>query len=249
LPSASPDFDRRQDDNDNNNDNQSSNKESPLINAEAKATGEQNNKYRTERAVYQANMAACHIKLKEYQLAIEECSTALELDPSYMRALQRKAQAEELVGTFASMTQAKEDHLKVVETLKIELGLIPPPKEDEKEPTPIERSADTAPSSTSSVPTSKPPSPAAPKRPERPQPMQHSDSRTPTYRPKRLELDQAGKQKHRMLLQSSEQALKRMEPILKEMLEKEKAEMMGKGQDKNTVYTDLVAALEMAHTR
>ncbi|KAK3837055.1 MAG: hypothetical protein JOS17DRAFT_680590, partial [Linnemannia elongata] len=108
-------------------------------------------KYRTERAVYHANMAACHIKLKEYQLAIEGCSAALELDPSYTRALQRKAQAEELLGTFASMNQAKEDHLKV-----------------------------------------------------------------------------ASKKKHRMLLQSSEQALKRMEPILKEMLEKEKAEMMAK---------------------
>ncbi|KAF9130329.1 hypothetical protein BGW39_003206 [Mortierella sp. 14UC] len=232
LLSASPASDDHQNDND---ESEESNKESPPINTKTRITDEQANKYRTERAVYQANMAACHIKLQEYQLAIEECSAALELDPSYTRALQRKAQAEELLGTFASMTQAKEDHLKVVETLKIELGLIAPPKEDEEQ-TPIEKSADTTSSSTSSSPTSQPSSPtsepsspAAFKRPARSQAVQESEEvQKATYKPKKLELDEAGKKKHRMLLQSSEQALKRMEPILKEMLEKEKAEMMAK---------------------
>ncbi|KAK3847709.1 MAG: hypothetical protein J3R72DRAFT_361819, partial [Linnemannia gamsii] len=154
LPPAASASDDHQDDDDKG---EELNKEaSPITPTTYKIAIEQGNKYRTERAVYHANMAACHIKLKEYQLAIEGCSAALELDPSYTRALQRKAQAEELLGTFASMTQAKEDHLKV------------------------------------------------------------------------LDLDEVGKKKHRMLLQSSEQALKRMEPILKEMLEKEKAEMMAK---------------------
>jgi hypothetical protein len=176
-------------------------------------------------------MAACHIKLKEYQLAIEGCSAALELDPSYTRALQRKAQAEELLGTFASMNQAKEDHLKVVETLKIELGLIAPPKEEEQEKrttSATEEASSTSPSMDTGSPTPESFLPAS-KRLQRPQPAQDLQRvQIPTYKPKKLDLDEAGKKKHRMLLQSSEQALKRMEPILKEMLEKEKAEMMGK---------------------
>lgn len=175
-------------------------------------------------------MAACHIKLKEYQLAVEGCIAALELDPSYTRALQRKAQAGELLGTFASMNQAKEDHLKVVETLKIELGLTLPPEEEEETKEPTSATEDVSSSSTTETksPTPESDSPTS-KRPQRLRPAQDlQEDQKPTYKPKRLDLDEAGKKKHRMLLQSSEQALKRMEPILKEMLEKEKAEMMGK---------------------
>ncbi|KAF9147235.1 hypothetical protein BG015_011156 [Linnemannia schmuckeri] len=222
------------DDQDNNNNNgDESNKESSInksATTDTKISAEAATKYRTERAVYHANMAACHIKLKEYQLAIEGCSAALELDPSYTRALQRKAQAEELLGTFASMNQAKEDHLKVIETLKIELGLITPPKEEEqeqeKEPTlSTEEASSTSPSTDASPESSSP----ASKRTQRPQPVQRlQEEQKPMYKPKKLDLDEVGEKKHRVLLQSSEQALKRMEPILKEMLEKEKAEMMAK---------------------
>ncbi|KAF8944448.1 hypothetical protein BGZ47_004223 [Haplosporangium gracile] len=231
--SATSASDDGQDNNDDSGDE--SNKESPInksATTDTKISAEAATKYRTERAVYHANMAACHIKLKEYQLAIEGCSAALELDPSYTRALQRKAQAEELLGTFASMNQAKEDHLKVAETLKIELGLIPPPKEEEeeqeqeKEPTlSTEEASSTSPSTDASPESSLP----ASKRTQRPRLVQrYQEEQKPTYKPKKLDLDEVGKKKHRMLLQSSEQALKRMEPILKEMLEKEKAEMMAK---------------------
>ncbi|KAF9189928.1 cytochrome c oxidase subunit 1 [Haplosporangium sp. Z 767] len=180
-------------------------------------------KYASERAVYHSNMAACHIKLKEYQLAIEECTIALELDPSYMRALQRKAQAEELQGTFASMTQAKEDHERVIETLKIELGLIEP-KEEDVEPSTSEtedQSATSAESSTSSESSTKH------QRSNMPDPYPQQEFKS-VFKPRRLELDEASKKKHRVMIQTSEQALKRMAPILKELLEKEKAEMMAK---------------------
>lgn len=160
-------------------------------------------KYRAERAVYHANMAACHIKAKEYELAIEGCRAALELDPSYMRALQRKAQVEELKGTFTSMNQAKEDHQQVIDTLKIELGLIEPKREED----------DAQVSQDVEEKLERERSPTAAKA---------------VYTPTKIDLDEAGKKKHRMMIQSSEQALKRIEPILKDLLEKEKAEMMGK---------------------
>ncbi|KAF9996325.1 hypothetical protein BGZ80_011147 [Entomortierella chlamydospora] len=165
-------------------------------------------KFKAERAVYHANMAACHIKLKEYQKAIEGCTAALELGPSYTRALQRKAQAEEMLATFASMTQAKEDHERVIEILKIELGLIQPKENEEEESLDSNNTTTTNTEFTST--------------------LQHRNAEKETYKPKKLNLDEATKKKHRIMIQTSEQSLKRIEPILKEMLEKEKAEMLDK---------------------
>ncbi|KAF9089888.1 hypothetical protein BGX27_002381 [Mortierella sp. AM989] len=197
-------------------------------------------KFTSERAVYHANMAACHIKLKEYQLAIEGCTTALELDPSYTRALQRKAQAEEMLATFSSMTQAKEDHERVIETLKIELGLIQPKKDEEEEEeeekeekngkessnsdkVPEQSSPSSSPSATTNFTGSQ--SAASTPSLER---RNIRKTSCESYKPRKLDLDEAGKKKHRSMIQTSEQAIRRMEPILKEMLEKEKAEMMDK---------------------
>ncbi|KAF9943129.1 hypothetical protein BGZ67_006497 [Mortierella alpina] len=177
------------------------------------------NKYRSEQAVYRANMAACHIKAKEYQMAIEGCSAALELDPSYTRALQRKAQAEELQGTFTSMNQAKEDHQQVIETLKIELGLIEPKREEDS----AKVSQDEQQTPDSSAPDGDSARTGSHRQRDQPQAVAKA-----VYAPVKIDLDEAGKKKHRAMIQSSEQALKRVEPILKELLEKEKAEMMAK---------------------
>ncbi|KAF9281026.1 hypothetical protein BGZ68_006897 [Mortierella alpina] len=186
---------------------------------ESVARDRSRNKYRTERAVYHANMAACHIKAKEYQLAIECCSAALELDPSYMRALQRKAQVEELQGTFTSMNQAKDDHQQVIDTLKIELGLMEPKRAEES----VKVSGDEQEKSDSSAPDGNSARTGSHSERERPQALS-----SVTYVPAKIELDETGKKKHRMMIQSSEQAVKRIEPILKDLLEKEKAEMMAK---------------------
>ncbi|KAF9393099.1 hypothetical protein CPB97_000001 [Podila verticillata] len=167
-------------------------------------------KYKAERAVYHSNMAACHIKLKEYKEAIDSCVTALELDPTFMRALQRKAQADEMQGTFASMNQAKEDHERVIETLSIELGLIELKEDTEEKDQEIEVDA--------SSPSEAGPSFTKTKRSGEPRSMAV----------RRLDMDEAAKKKHRIMIQTSEQALKRMEPVLKQLLEKEKEEMMAK---------------------
>ncbi|KAF9327623.1 cytochrome c oxidase subunit 1 [Podila minutissima] len=171
------------------------------------------NKYKAERAVYHSNMAACHIKLQDYQQAIDSCVTALELDPTFMRALQRKAQAEEMQGTFASMNQAKEDHERVIETLSIELGLIEPKDQEDEEK---DHQKDASPPSSG-------PSKAGSSF-TKTKPSGESGSRAV----KRLDMDEASKKKHKMMIQTSEQALKRMEPVLKQLLEKEKEEMMAK---------------------
>ncbi|KAG0243737.1 hypothetical protein B0O80DRAFT_426479 [Mortierella sp. GBAus27b] len=205
-------------------------------------------KYKAERAVYHSNMAACYIKLKEYGRAVEESDVALDQDPSFTRALQRRAQAKELQGTYSSVSQAKEDHERVVEILRIELGLTPPRNEEpepeseqtqepELEQEQKEQKAKDADSSSST--SSSPPSP------QQQQPSSSSASgtsvrvtppneqgdhqkRRPEYKPVKLDLDEAAKKKHRAMIQTSEQALKRIEPVLNDLMEKEKAEMLAK---------------------
>ena len=48
-----------------------------------------------ERAVFLANMAACYLKLEQYQEAANNCTAALELDKNYMKALMRRSLAYE----------------------------------------------------------------------------------------------------------------------------------------------------------
>ncbi|KAF9402060.1 cytochrome c oxidase subunit 1 [Podila epigama] len=194
-------------------------------------------KYKAERAVYHSNMAACHLKLKDYAQAIEDCNVALELDSTFMRALQRKAQAEEMQGTFSSMNQAKEDHERVIETLSIELGLIAEDPEedtmdevkDEKEESKEEIGKEAADRLSSSSTSSE--SESSKSRQSDTPSRSKAEGMSTVQRPRRrrrLDLDEQGKRKHRAMIQTSEQALKRMEPVLKELLEKEKAEMMAK---------------------
>jgi tetratricopeptide (TPR) repeat protein len=44
-----------------------------------------------QRAVYWANIAACHVNLERHKEAIRCCSDALEVDPAYVKALARRS--------------------------------------------------------------------------------------------------------------------------------------------------------------
>ncbi|KAF9583482.1 hypothetical protein BGW38_009358 [Lunasporangiospora selenospora] len=189
----------------------------------------------SERAVYKANMAACHIKLRDHARAMECCNEALELSPSYIKALQRRAQAGEHLMTFASITQAKEDHERVIEILSVELGLKEPtrppqpkqdndPTDDSKGKQPADQNPPTS-ESTSVPDTASPEVSSSDQQPSREPGPSKQPKYTPQYRP---DLDEATKKRHRAMIQLSEQALRRLEPIYKEMLEKEKAEMLAK---------------------
>ncbi|CAL8464851.1 g4386 [Coccomyxa elongata] len=48
-----------------------------------------------QRAVYHANLAACHLKCKQFEDAVQDSTAALELDPSYVKALMRRSAAYE----------------------------------------------------------------------------------------------------------------------------------------------------------
>lgn len=48
-----------------------------------------------ERAVYHGNRAACYIKLEQWEAAVDDCTSALETQPRYVKALSRRMQAHE----------------------------------------------------------------------------------------------------------------------------------------------------------
>lgn len=64
------------------------------------------------RSICHNNRATCFFKLEKYEESITECKKALELNPSYMKALLRKAEAHEKLENFEdAITELK----KVVE--------------------------------------------------------------------------------------------------------------------------------------
>ncbi|KAI0257521.1 hypothetical protein BJV78DRAFT_1272495 [Lactifluus subvellereus] len=69
------------------------------------------------RSVLNANIAACHVKLGENENAVKACTEALQDDPSYIRALQRRAQCNEKIGSWSALSSAKEDYTTLVTLL------------------------------------------------------------------------------------------------------------------------------------
>lgn len=69
------------------------------------------------RAVLNANIGACLVKLSDYSGAVESCTQSLLDDPHYIKALQRRAASNEHLGTWSSLTQAQEDYKSLLELL------------------------------------------------------------------------------------------------------------------------------------
>ncbi|XP_078587488.1 tetratricopeptide repeat protein 1-like [Branchiostoma floridae x Branchiostoma japonicum] len=68
--------------------------------------------YEQDRAVMYSNRAACRVKMEENEMAVEDCSKALELQPDYVRALLRRAQTYEVL---EKLDEALTDYQRVVE--------------------------------------------------------------------------------------------------------------------------------------
>ncbi|OVA10838.1 Tetratricopeptide repeat-containing domain [Macleaya cordata] len=65
------------------------------------------------RSICHANRAACYSKLGRYEETIKECTKALELNPSYMKALIRRGEAHEKLEHFEEAVAA--DMKKIME--------------------------------------------------------------------------------------------------------------------------------------
>ncbi|KAG5363628.1 TPR repeat-containing thioredoxin TTL4 [Yarrowia sp. B02] len=68
-----------------------------------------------KRAIYWSNKAACYMKLGDDQKAVDCCNQALGLDPDYVKALNRRAAANEKIGKWANLQSASDDYNKLVE--------------------------------------------------------------------------------------------------------------------------------------
>ncbi|EJC98706.1 uncharacterized protein FOMMEDRAFT_96188, partial [Fomitiporia mediterranea MF3/22] len=69
------------------------------------------------RAVLNANIGACHVKLEEYKEAVKACSEALNDDPKYIKALQRRASCSEKIGSWTSLASAQDDYNTLLKLL------------------------------------------------------------------------------------------------------------------------------------
>jgi len=69
------------------------------------------------RAIMNANIAACHVKLGDHKEAVNSCTEALLDDPKYIKALQRRAASNEKIDSWPSLTSAQEDYTSLLEIL------------------------------------------------------------------------------------------------------------------------------------
>lgn len=63
-------------------------------------------------AIYYANRAACYLSLNELEAAVHDCTDAIDYDPEYTRAWQRRCTASERRGKYS---EALEDCKKLLE--------------------------------------------------------------------------------------------------------------------------------------
>ncbi|KAK0473168.1 TPR-like protein, partial [Armillaria novae-zelandiae] len=69
------------------------------------------------RAVLNANIGACYVKMNELKQATEACSEALIDDPQYVKALQRRAASNDQIGSWTSLASAQEDYNTLLKLL------------------------------------------------------------------------------------------------------------------------------------
>lgn len=68
--------------------------------------------YAKERSIMYSNRAACRLHLEQYELAIKDCTKAVELNPQYLKALLRRAELNEKT---EKLEDALKDYQKVLE--------------------------------------------------------------------------------------------------------------------------------------
>ncbi|RPD64907.1 TPR-like protein [Lentinus tigrinus ALCF2SS1-6] len=69
------------------------------------------------RAILNANIGACYMKLGEHKEVVAACTEVLKDDPKYIKALQRRASANEEINSWSSLSGAQEDYKTLLELL------------------------------------------------------------------------------------------------------------------------------------
>lgn len=74
------------------------------------APQEEDEQVRKLRSVIYANVAATHLRLEQYKDAVKACNESLTDQPTYIKALYRRAQANEAIGGWAGLSSAVQDY-------------------------------------------------------------------------------------------------------------------------------------------
>ncbi|KAH7334554.1 hypothetical protein B0J17DRAFT_577302, partial [Rhizoctonia solani] len=69
------------------------------------------------RAQLNCNIGACCVKLGDHEGAVKACTEALIDDPTYIKALQRRAASNEVIGTWSALTSAESDYTTLLDLL------------------------------------------------------------------------------------------------------------------------------------
>ncbi|PLW35188.1 hypothetical protein PCANC_19270 [Puccinia coronata f. sp. avenae] len=75
------------------------------------------------RSILNANTAACHLKMEDWQSAVQASEASLKDDPNYVKAFHRRAQANEKLGTWASLQASLDDYNAISKLPDIPHGL------------------------------------------------------------------------------------------------------------------------------
>ncbi|KAJ3493716.1 hypothetical protein NLJ89_g10952 [Agrocybe chaxingu] len=78
-----------------------------VANVTSPAVSEADKEHAQLRAVLSANIGACFVKSGDHKEVVEACS---EDDPTYVKALERRASSNEILNTWSSLTSAQEDY-------------------------------------------------------------------------------------------------------------------------------------------
>ncbi|KAF8912851.1 hypothetical protein CPB84DRAFT_1811859 [Gymnopilus junonius] len=62
------------------------------------------------RAMLNANIGACYVKLGDHKEAVKYCTEAILDDPTYIKARERRAASNDILNTWTSLTAIQEDY-------------------------------------------------------------------------------------------------------------------------------------------
>ncbi|TPX39788.1 hypothetical protein SeMB42_g01156 [Synchytrium endobioticum] len=72
-------------------------------------------RFRSERAIFNSNLAACHFLKQRWDDVVKSCTKAIDLNPDYIQAIRRRASANEKLNRSSSLSAALEDYKKLLQ--------------------------------------------------------------------------------------------------------------------------------------
>ncbi|KAG8700313.1 hypothetical protein FRC09_006031, partial [Ceratobasidium sp. 395] len=111
LPSAPPK--PAKDESDSAQEQNEKNESSPLV----VPSTELEKRAASLRAQLNCNIGACCVKQGDHEGAVKACTEALIDDPKYIKALQRRASSNEIIGSWSALSSAESDYTALLDLL------------------------------------------------------------------------------------------------------------------------------------